>query len=181
MLIGLVGRKRVGKDTVAFYLENRYKYKKISLADPIREMIEVFFRSLGIEKKDFGNLFYGDAKDIPNENLFGRTPRYLLQSLGTEWGRTLVDPNVWIECALRVYDRSPQKMVVSDVRFQNEADAIVARGGKLIKIHNPRAKIDNSHPSEIMVDKISTHFEILNVSTFNNLYTDVDKILRQIG
>lgn len=89
------------------------------------------------------------------------TPRYALQQLGTEWGRNCYD-NVWIDYAIRTarclenagvsYDprwgilspedagafgRRVQKgggVAISDVRFQNEVDAIRAAGGKIVKL-----------------------------------------------
>lgn len=85
------------------------------------------------------------------------TPRYALQQLGTEWGRSCYDP-IWIDDALRIAhtllkddryayheklglweplegDCKPtQGVVFSDVRFHNEFNAIKKQGGKLIRV-----------------------------------------------
>ena len=86
------------------------------------------------------------------------TPRYALQQLGTEWGRNCFD-NTWVDYALRIHDRlqkgdcyydtksglrfttsmvswaTPKKdVVISDVRFKNEIDAIKKAGGLVIKL-----------------------------------------------
>lgn len=86
------------------------------------------------------------------------TPRYALQKLGTEWGRDCYD-NTWVDLALRIHDKlqkgdcyydaksglrfttsmvswaTPKKdVVISDVRFKNEIDAIRKAGGIVIKL-----------------------------------------------
>lgn len=61
--------------------------------------------------------------------------RTALQSIGTEWGRT-IDPEIWLKATLREalsYDR----VVISDVRFLNEVEFIQKHGGKVIKIIRP--------------------------------------------
>jgi hypothetical protein len=82
------------------------------------------------------------------------SPRIMLQSLGTEWGREICGDNVWIEqvvnAAQRVLngevyerevgflnaerDRPHSGVVVSDVRFNNELNRIHEVGGKVIKV-----------------------------------------------
>ncbi len=83
------------------------------------------------------------------------SPRVMLQHLGTEWGREVADENIWVNCMLRTaeqvldgheYDRRvgitgpapaagvPTGVLVSDVRFRNELDAIRKAGGKLIRV-----------------------------------------------
>jgi hypothetical protein len=102
------------------------------------------------------------------------TPRHALQQLGTEWGRGCYD-NVWVDYALRVAadllrnvtrysakngalsggtninERVPQGVVISDVRFINEVDAIRAAGGHVWKIERPGAGLTGAaalHASE---------------------------------
>lgn len=89
------------------------------------------------------------------------TPRFALQTLGTEWGRTCY-PNIWIETGIRVaktllsdhamayapavglYTKTPWKpedrnkgVVFSDLRFKNEFDAMKKAGAKLFRIFRP--------------------------------------------
>ena len=86
------------------------------------------------------------------------SPRVMLQYLGTEWGRESVDPDIWVNYFFRVakrvlegweYDhrvglvgipaqkKIPNGIVVSDVRFNNELEAIKRMGGKLVKVNRP--------------------------------------------
>ena len=74
------------------------------------------------------------------------TPRMLLQKIGTDLFRNQFHPNTWINATFANYKpiagtmdvrRSRETFpnwIITDVRFQNEADAIKERGGKLIKV-----------------------------------------------
>lgn len=83
------------------------------------------------------------------------TPRYALQTLGTEWGRHCYS-NVWVEYALRVAGQL-YNAVVSDLRFKNEVDAFRKAGAKLIRIVRPGAGLAGSagrHVSEAEQESI---------------------------
>jgi hypothetical protein len=101
-----------------------------------------------------------NTKPSPEQDVF-LTPRYALQQLGTEWGRSCY-PNIWVDYALRTAkklleeDRREPNMVnyysaksglmfvgglekpvgvaISDVRFKNEIDAIHEAGGIIIRM-----------------------------------------------
>ncbi len=126
-LIGLAGRARVGKDTVADML-SPFGYKKVSFADPIRAAVaEIFSVSR--------HIIYADGmKTLPI--MPGRfsdhiTPRFLMQTLGTEWGRNLIDEDIWLKLVQSKWDVLDSNMVVADVRFENEARWIRETGGKV--------------------------------------------------
>jgi hypothetical protein len=102
------------------------------------------------------------------------SPRIMLQHLGTEWGRAAASEDIWVNCLLRnavpvlkghLYSQScgidmesllpsPTGVVVSDIRFKNELNAIKDAGGKLIRICRPATDLAatktgiTSHPSE---------------------------------
>ena len=82
----------------------------------------------------------GDLKERPCALFGGKTPRQAMQWLGTEWGRELVNPSLWIDAWKVAVDREPDRLiVVDDVRFSNEAQAIRERGGIVVKIERPGA------------------------------------------
>jgi hypothetical protein len=81
------------------------------------------------------------------------SPRIMLQSLGTEWGRQVVNNDIWIDNLLStaedvllgdVYEREigftgektipPSGVVVSDVRFDNELTRIKDVKGKIVRV-----------------------------------------------
>lgn len=72
-----------------------------------------------------------------------RTPRIFLQRLGTEWGRERIHPEIWVEAwrhnlALEAVEHFGDEIIVADdCRFENEARAIRAEGGKIVRVERP--------------------------------------------
>lgn len=93
-------------------------------------------------------------KNIQGLNLVKMTPRMLMQMLGTEFGRDMVHPNLWVNSLMNEYKR--QKWLITDVRFPNEAKAIKDRGGILIRLD--REGFDNSKQIEWSCD--TAHLEL---------------------
>lgn len=123
-LIALCGHKGVGKSTYASFLAGKNGHV-FSFATPLKSMLtSVFPNEYVLKKKD---------EKIP---YFDVTARYLLQTLGTEWGRNMVDQNIWIKL-LRVRliehltDSVVTPLVVDDLRFDNEAEMIRELGGEV--------------------------------------------------
>ena len=111
-VIGLHGRARSGKDTVAnFILAQRGGYI-YSFADPIRAMLV----PLGIDMRD---PYWQERKEevIP---AIGASPRRMMQTLGTEWGRELINPELWLILAKQLLLNCGPGMVIADVRFAVE-------------------------------------------------------------
>src|SRR5688572_26446471 len=85
-IVAFVGPIGCGKTTAARALR-RLEYTKVSFADPLKEMLIAF----GLTAEQV----YGNEKEIPTGILAGHTPRYAMQTLGTEWGRDLIHTNLW--------------------------------------------------------------------------------------
>jgi hypothetical protein len=150
MLIGLCGAAGAGKNTVADFLSDSggCTFMQIAFADPLYECVSTITGLPVARLKD------RELKEtvIP---WLEKSPRQLLQTLGTEWGRGTVHPEIWIRIAM---ERASQHMavgrcvVVTDVRFDNEAQAIVDAGGEVWRVARPgwRCLVDDaaSHPSE---------------------------------
>lgn len=124
MLIGLCGAAGSGKDTLADLLVARRQYRKLAFAEPLYQMLEVLTGEPAEKLRDRG---FKEARI----DWLGKSPRELLQTLGTEWGRGLVKDGVWIEWTMR---RADGDCVISDVRFDNEAQAIRDAGGIVLRI-----------------------------------------------
>ena len=85
------------------------------------------------------------------------TPRKLLQLLGTECGRNILHPNVWVNALMSQYkmnytqhpdiDYIEHKVypnwIITDMRFPNELEAIKSRGGITIRVNRPKNDLDN--------------------------------------
>ncbi len=163
-VLGLAGRKRAGKTTLAEALEER-GWVKLSFADPVRELALkldpiVTCRSEGpdpwnYEAFSLSDIVEGVGWDTAKED--HPEVRRILQVVGTELGRAF-DPDIWVnKLAARVYKYPPDaKIVIDDVRFPNEANKIRhAWGGKVVLLEGGEGGDD--HESE-------SHFDRLDVS-----------------
>lgn len=161
-LYGVTGRKFHGKDTTAgVFVANGYV--QMRFADPIKEMLRAYYRLFKLSDEEIEARIEGPLKETPCPYLAGRTPRYAMQTLGTEWGRQMMAPDFWIQALVR-RTALEKDVVVSDVRFINEAQVIRRMGGKVVKVVNPDLE-DNefsAHPSEREIDTIEPDAVILN-------------------
>lgn len=105
------------------------------------------------------------------------TPRKILQLLGTEGGRDVIHPNIWVNAAAAGYDGT-QQWVFTDMRFPNEFDAVQNRGGITIRLHRGDGNTGD-HPSETGLDNHIDRFDycIDNNGTIEDLYYQIHKIM----
>lgn len=128
-IIGFAGPAGAGKDTAASFVPGAVT---IHFADPLYAMLSVM---LGVPECALRDRNFKE-RIIP---WIGKSPRQLLQTLGTEWGREIVGPDVWAAKAARLIDTLGAPTVcIPDVRFANESDLIHARGGKVFYVRNER-------------------------------------------
>jgi hypothetical protein len=125
-LIGLSGKAKSGKDTVADRCCELYGWRKMKLADPLKHMCREMF-GLTTEHTD------GAWKADP---VGTTTPRQLMIEIG-RLGRA-VSERFWIERLQKQILQHPQAQlgtfIVADVRFKNEAEWIKKYGGFLVRL-----------------------------------------------
>lgn len=158
-VIGLAGPAGVGKSKAADHLVERFPhYDKAAFADPIKAMLA---EGLGLDC----NQLYGSAKGEVDSR-YECTPRHIMQTLGTEWGRQLIHPDVWTRAmAGRVAGR---RVVIDDVRFPNEA-AFVRERGVLVHLEG-RGGIEGGHVSETPLERLPGDLVVRNDGDVNALY-----------
>lgn len=128
ILIGIAGPAQSGKSTLSGEFRRLVefrgqKYTEQPFAGPLKRMLA----SIGVDVS-------GLSKNVPVPFLDGRiTPRIMMQTLGTEWGRTLL-PDLWLRIWQHELDESAHTVCVPDVRFDNEAELIRELGGIIIHI-----------------------------------------------
>ncbi len=141
MIIGLCGAAGAGKNTVADILVEDFGFQAVAFADPIYRAVSEI-TGLPVEHlQDRRN------KEQPIKWL-GSSPRELLQSLGTEWGRNMVHENLWIVVALNRIGEIQGDVVVTDVRFDNEATALTLAGADIWQVNRPGVEPVAEHESE---------------------------------
>lgn len=126
------------------------------------------------------------------------TVRYVLQTLGTEWGRAN-DPDIWIDIAIKNAEKvlagasyraatgidlcpSPPSykdfVIITDGRFRNEVLAVRKLGGIVIKIVNPDEKSTSTHASETEQDSIPEHW--FDLVFYNDKTAGLDRLHDQV-
>lgn len=146
-LIGLHGLAGAGKDTVADMLARSRDVSRLALAGPIKDMLIAGLQPLGVTRQVLTDR---TRKEQPLPGI-GRSPRELMQTLGTEWGRSMA-PDLWIriaEASLVYYRKFATAVVITDVRFENEAVWIRRQGGEIWHIiRTLHANVHSLHASE---------------------------------
>lgn len=138
LIIGLSGRIGCGKSTIAEHLELAHGYHRHRMAGPLKAMM----RCLGLDDRHIE----GSLKEQPCDVLGGATPRYAMQTIGTEWGRDLIHKDLWANAWAATLPAAGD-VVCEDVRFQNEAEAVRAAGGVVIRIER-ECETGSVHVSE---------------------------------
>jgi hypothetical protein len=173
-LIGLVGRRGVGKDTAGDYLVARHGFRKRAFARPIKEACALLFQ---IDPLAFEDRV---LKETPMK--YGLSPRQMAQVVGTDLFRNHVSPTFWLDYFEDWYKaHRDEAVVVTDVRFQNEVDLIKALGGEVWHIKRqsslPRDAAD-SHASEAGVDSlVHVSHTIHNDGTPEELHSTLRRLL----
>lgn len=169
-LIGIAGRARSGKDTVANFIVAAIGGYRYSFADPIRAMLA----PLGVDMSD---PYWQARKEEPIPAL-GVSPRRMMQTLGTEWGRQLINPDLWLIMAHQRLLQSGPGMIIPDVRFDNEAAWIRKHGGRIIHVVRPDTKAVEAHASEDGIEVQDTDARLFNSGTLEELQLSVRELLR---
>jgi hypothetical protein len=159
-IIGLVGPIGCGKDTVADILLGK-GYEPVAFANPLKDVVSVIFgwrRDLLEGDTDESRIFR-EQEDPWWSKKFGYpvTPRKMLQLMGTEAGRDVFHPDIWIH-SLEKQISGVTDVVITDVRFPNEVEFVRSRGGKIVRI----SREDPDHIQDL--DRIMGQWDMNNVT-----------------
>ena len=196
MIIGLQGKKRSGKDTVASFLPPTFT--RYAFAWPLKQLLT---NATGID-------FFGDEDKETNQNVeidmwvlckylgiyvgwtefkeldancqlsfegtlhIYTSKRKLLQLVGTEIGRARNGHNFWVD-KLQATDNN---LVVTDVRFKSEVDKIKQLGGVILTVERPGLESTDTHMSEQLPS--SGDYVLVNDGSLKDLETKVNKLLK---
>lgn len=179
MVIGLCGRKRSGKTTIAKYLQEKYKFARANFATPIYMMNELLLRYQGLSEERIQYLVHGAGRDTEIVPELGwKTCRYFQQTIGTDWGRGCMHDSLWVNACISTGIFSNENVVVENVRFLEEADRIRKLGGLIIRIIRPDNDNEDQHRSEQESETIITDFVINNDSTIEMLCKNTKLFIR---
>lgn len=192
MIVGVSGRKRSGKDTVAMYLGLKYGCNRIAFADHLK-YIAMLTWDLSFEQ------CYGpdEVREVVDPR-WGLSPRQILQRIGTEVARNIHE-DTWVRKTFSTIERGTRgedilypdmdakrfvegpasgrkdRWAIPDSRFPNEAQAIWQRGGIVVKVERPSLGVSTDlHASERGVDDITPDVLLVNDGTLADLFRQVD-------
>ena len=198
MIIGINGKIGSGKDTVGSIIQelcleyNGPEWKIKKFAGKLKTTASLL---TGIPVEKFEDQ---EFKKLDMNPEWGMTYREFLQKLGTEAMREGLHTNVWVNALFADYtpthyligafdtkltDGDPvyPNWIITDMRFPNEMEAVVARGGITIRVVRPdmnslQAMVP-AHASETALDEHTMHYEIINDGTIEDLVEKVRTIL----
>ena len=174
-IIGIIGRRRVGKDTLADYINKNYEYKIKKFAQPMKDALKCLFDLTDQQLE-------GPEKDEIDIR-WGVSPRKMMQFIGTEVLQFKLQeliPDIETKFAVKrmfIDNNSEDKIVISDVRFEHEVVELRKRGALLIKIvRNIEFTDSDNHISESGIDNLYADIVIHNNGTLNELFDQVKEI-----
>ena len=133
-----------GKSTVAAHLKQQ-GYAVVPFAQTLKLMLIPMLESRGYDEHG-ANYLVHQAKQVVVGDA-GVSVRHMLQTLGTEWGRQCIHPEIWTRCWKGRASRF-DAVVADDVRFPNEAKMIKLLGGEMWRIDRPDVANAFDHASE---------------------------------
>lgn len=180
-VVGLIGKKRSGKDTFAQGLIARGA-TRFAFADPLKEAALELNPLIGpvalpgelapirdVRLADaVDRLGWEGAKEIPEV-------RRTLQQFGI--GIRAIDEAFWVRVTLTRAVVHDGPAVITDVRFPNEAKAIADVGGILVRIDRPGLASTDTHISETALDGYPADLTVTNSGTADDLI-DLARTLR---
>ena len=186
-IIAVCGYKRSGKDTIAKYLNKKYNYKHLKITYKLKECLKLLYDLRDHELET-------DKKEKINKK-WNVTPRKLMQFIGTEIFQYKIqeilpdiDKKFWIKTFLtdslvnNLRNKKDFHIVISDIRFIHEYEELKKLNIPIsvIKVTNDNIMIDSNeelHISEREFIKIPYDKEILNNSTFDDMYKKIDEYI----
>ena len=168
IIIGISGKKGSGKDTFALLLEDLFREQEIEVIT--KAFADKLKQCCAIISGQFEWILYNQNIKDKKAGLLNMTNRELMQKFG-DLTRQL-DPDIWIKLTLESeYKIAPDVLIITDVRFKNEAKAIKDKGGILIRMESDRSKED-THKSETDLDYYNNFDLVIN----NNIGVSIKEL-----
>lgn len=179
-IIALTGYSGVGKDTLANHLVENHGYVRVAFADKIRELLyetnPIVFRGEDDSVERLMDIvkYYGWDKA---KRIFPEI-RFLMQNFG-EGAKKVLGERVWIDPVLRAINETDKNVVVSDLRFPEEAEALNwtwnKKSGFVARVTRPGVGMVNDHRSETFDIRWHHHVD-LSLYAFSSMEFAADRL-----
>ena len=170
-LIALSGVASSGKTTVAKEL-TKFGYTRSKFSQILKNML---LQIPGVTEE----MTEGNQKELPQNIFGGKSPREVMQTLGTEWGRELVTNTIWLDSWQRSIG-GLTNVVVEDLRFPNEAALVRKLGGEIWSIRR-KGYENHGHSSETEMVEIKPDIVIHNDGDINGLHHMLKSVLGELN
>lgn len=174
-LIGVAGRAGVGKDTAGNMLANMIDGVTYAFAKPMKEAMKQVF---GWNDEHVN----GSLKEVIDPH-YGVSPRKAMQTFGTEWGRNTINEDLWLLRAdMELQDAivNGYPLIITDVRFPNEAQWIRDNGGTVIHLRRDDAAATVAHASEQGLTPIEGDYSYDNSGSIRDLNVAMAKVIEDL-
>lgn len=187
-VIGIMGRKRAGKNEFADALVRSSSSESVhvfAFADAIRDIMYAVDPIIGISDGEF--IRYATVVDEHGYEAAKEYPefRQFAQRLGTEGGRAVFGENVWVDLVMRKVAELPDDalVLIPDVRFPNEYDAIKGTGGYVVRVDRPSLVEDehDAHASETEWLGLEPDTVVRNEGALSDLRLKAHVLLEAVG
>jgi hypothetical protein len=185
MIIGIAGNKHSGKDTAGAYFVKEHGFERVAFAHPMKKSIaslfDIPYSVVERYKDDHRVTVVLGIRHAPGEwePIREMTFRQFHQYYGTEAHRDIpeIGDDFWVDLVMPAdgfYDG--RNIIVTDVRFTNEAARIHYLGGTIIKVSRPRQLVEQDpHRSETIMTDFDYHID--NNGTVEELYEKLENVL----
>ena len=196
IIIALIGKERVGKDTFADYLCHNYKFEKYNLAKPIKEIAKIMFGwndtmlegnekdivdpNLGIKPRDFYTWF---GTEICQFNLHQKFPELKIPHRSI-WSLSM---DKWIQSMVK--NDKQCRIIIPDVRFCHEVEVLKKYNTIFIHLekdnksnigNNIANKSNNKYELDKILENTTISYNIKNNSTLDDYYLKIHNFIKHI-
>lgn len=176
-LIGITGLARSGKDSFGNILVSKHGFKRTAFANALKTAVAY------IANEDTTLYFDDETKELYTEAL-DTTRRMALQKVGSAV-RLALGPDTWVRRVIRAWEaQGCPPTVITDVRYENEAEAIRSRGGIIVRVVRPGSGLTGEaaqHESEMRLADNLVDIEIVNDGTLSELAFEARKVALLAG
>lgn len=142
-LIGLAGRKSSGKGTAAIVFTEGYNFQEFNFADPLKRGVAIMFGWT------IDSMYDPELKEVIDP-ILGFSRRIAMQKVGTEGVRDGIGKDTWVNIMRKRLDGdfSRDRVVIADIRMENEAAMVREMGGVVVHCLRPNSSTEDLHESE---------------------------------
>lgn len=177
LLVGLTGRRNVGKTTAANILVEEYNFDRAHPFDGGKEMCVTYYERLGIEKAIALRMVNGDLKDTPNPLMPGGvSSRYLMERFGKFMGVSMgYDWTLGVE--IKRLRQLKKNIIVESIVY--EADYLKQQGGVIIRLERDGVSVEGGESDSFQAN-VKEDFTVLNNGTKEELKKSLSYILNSL-